>query len=552
MGEARQSRWLFGPVPDLFLGCGLGYAIVFVLLWAEGPRIAQVLPLGLLPLLLLVTGTPHYGATLLRVYEERESRRRYAFFTVWVSLALAAAFVASLHWYVLGSILLTLYFNWNPWHYGGQNYGLALMFLHRRGVAVDATTKRLVYGCFLLSALLAIVEMNGAARGALYAPVEVGDSAKVIGPAFRFVPLGIPREAQRVLMAGGLLVYLGCIAAAFLRLKRGARWRDLGPSALLVATQSLWFVVPAAVRLWGAGRGVFPLANQHYLYAFMWVAVGHAVQYLWVTSYYAKREGRLGRGSTYFAKCVLAGAALWHVPALLFAPGVFGDVAYSDGLRLLIAAVVNLHHFVLDGAIWKLRDGSVASKLLRSPSPGAPEPIEVRARLGWRRPAVWAAGTLGLGLAVLGTWEREVGVRQAAERGDVIRLQRAARRLAWIGQDEAALHRTLGEIELQRGRVDLAIREFDKSLAIKRHPRVYFQKGSLYARQREWGAAAEAFEAAYEIDPVPVKLVSHLTRALVQAGRTERAEEVLREALHRHPEDPTLVALQEQLLAFQN
>ena len=33
---------------------------------------------------------------------------------------------------------------------------------------------------------------------------------------------------------------------------------------------------------------------------------------------------------------------------------------------LLVASVVNLHHFVLDGAIWKLRDGRVARVLLRT------------------------------------------------------------------------------------------------------------------------------------------------------------------------------------------
>ena len=26
-------RWLFGPAPDLLLGCGLGYAVVFVAFW---------------------------------------------------------------------------------------------------------------------------------------------------------------------------------------------------------------------------------------------------------------------------------------------------------------------------------------------------------------------------------------------------------------------------------------------------------------------------------------------------------------------------------------
>ena len=112
MGAASPaaSRWLYGPLPDLVLGCGLGYAAVFALLWGAGGAVAQALPLGLMPLVLLVSGTPHYGATLLRVYEERESRRKYFFFSVVVSALLAAAFVASLHWYALGSLLLTLYF----------------------------------------------------------------------------------------------------------------------------------------------------------------------------------------------------------------------------------------------------------------------------------------------------------------------------------------------------------------------------------------------------------------------------------------------------------
>jgi hypothetical protein len=35
-------------------------------------------------------------------------------------------------------------------------------------------------------------------------------------------------------------------------------------------------------------------------------------------------------------------------------------VPFDTGLLLLVNAAVNLHHFVLDGAIWKLRDGTVA------------------------------------------------------------------------------------------------------------------------------------------------------------------------------------------------
>ena len=62
---------------------------------------------------------------------------------------------------------------------------------------------------------------------------------------------------------------------------------------------------------------------------------------------------------------MLAGAAIWTAPVLLLAPGVFGRVPYDLGLSALVAAAVNLHHFVLDGAIWKLRDGRVARIPLR-------------------------------------------------------------------------------------------------------------------------------------------------------------------------------------------
>jgi len=543
---AASSRWLFGPVPDLVLGCGLGYVVVFAALVAAGPLMLQWIPLGVLPLLILLTGTPHYGATLLRVYEERETRRRYAVFTVGVSAVLAVAFVASLQWYVLGSLLLTLYFNWNPWHYGGQNYGLAVMFLRRRDVAVDERAKRLLHASFVLSFVLAAIEMNGASRGSLYAPIVAETTAKSVGPVFRFIPLGIPADLQRWLTGVGLVAYLGCILASFASFKRSCRWRDLVPSALLVASQSLWFVVPSATRLWGLTGGVLPFSAKHNLYAFMWVAIGHSVQYLWVTSYYARREGRLGRPGGYFAKCVLAGAAIWHIPALLFAPGFFGGVAYSDGLRLLVASVVNLHHFLLDGAIWKLRDGRVANLLIR---PAASDGGAAAGAEGirWQRPLVWAAGVVGLFLAVTGIWEREFGVRQAGARGDVKRVRIAAERLHRIGQQEAAVHDALAEFALRRDGIDGALAELDKSLAIKPHPRTHFRKGKLYARRKDWRRAAQEYEAAYALDPYPLIVLRSLSNALIRSGQTRRAEEVLRDGLRQHPDDAELTQLMQRV-----
>ena len=73
-----------------------GPAAVFAALAAMGPRVEAWIPIGLMPLVLMLTATPHYGATLVRVYEERETRRKYAVFSVGATLVLVALFLVSL------------------------------------------------------------------------------------------------------------------------------------------------------------------------------------------------------------------------------------------------------------------------------------------------------------------------------------------------------------------------------------------------------------------------------------------------------------------------
>ena len=95
----------------------------------------------------------------------------------------------------------------------------------------------------------------------------------------------------------------------------------------------------------------------------------HSAQYLWITSYYARREaGRKGdagwRPFAYFAYLVAGGIALF-VPGPWLASRLF-HYDFSASF-LLFTALVNIHHFILDGAIWKLRDNRVAGLLLNSP-----------------------------------------------------------------------------------------------------------------------------------------------------------------------------------------
>ena len=295
---ASDRRWLFGPWVDLLLGCGLGYALWISLvpwLGLDAPSLAAA---GLVVSVLLAG--PHYGATLLRVYGSRSDFRKYRFFTVGWSALVWIAFVVGLHDLWVGSFLITLYFTWSPWHYTGQNYGVALMMLARRGIAVAPVTKRLIYASFVASYLLTFLAIHGARPAASYAPIDYA------GALYRMLPLGIPTAVVDPLLAAVAVAYLGLLVATAVALVRAGSLAALVPGALVVLTQAMWFSVPVLLRLGGVVETSPGPGNPFSAYGFVWVAAAHSVQYLWITTYYATARGGRGRAA-FLGKSALAG-----------------------------------------------------------------------------------------------------------------------------------------------------------------------------------------------------------------------------------------------------
>ncbi len=527
---STDKRWLFGPIPDLLLGCGLAYVAVFALLAAEGERLQTLIPFALFPLLNIFIGAPHYGATLLRVYERRRDRRAYALFAVHASIAIAVAFVWGLYDANVGSWLLTLYLTWSPWHYSGQNYGIALMFLHRRGVTVTPAIKRLIYASFGLSFALTFLALHGTAPAATYAPQGLS------GMVYQLRSLGIPEPIVSAGMNGLAAVYAGVLLALGAALLRRGSLSDVAPTAALVGTQALWFSIPALTRQWGLLADVLPLSAQQSDYTFVWIAFGHAAQYLWITAYYAARERRATSHLRFFVRSVLAGMAIWTVPAALFAPGLLGGLPYDAGLGALVAAMVNIHHFVLDGAIWKLRDGRVARILLRaSEAPDAIGPEPPRRSLVW--PVVAAAGALSIALTATWIYEDVYGFRRAFERGDLRRAERAVDRLALLGRDGPEYHYRLALEQARAGALDAAQAQLETSLALQATPRAWMLRGNLYRREQDWSRAAEAYERAAELDPGAAIAFYQAGEARLQLGHVRRAHMAFEAALRLAPDD---------------
>jgi len=512
--QRSAGPWLHGRTSDLLLGAGLAYVPVFGLLAVAGDAIQAALPITLMPLLMVTLNGPHVGATLLRVYERPEDRRRYRFFAVHATLAIAAFFVAGLYVPWLGSLLITLYLTVVPWHFTGQNYGIALIFLRRRGVPISREHKALLYFSFVATYAMTLIALHAEGVRTI-APVDPA------GTVYRLLRIGIPNG-----LAVGLLALLGsAYVAALVRLgvglSRVAKWRDLGPAAAVVASQALWFVVPMAVQSWGGAGGFAPFAGENYTYTGLWIALAHAAQYLWITTYYARHQRGGSAGLAFLGKATLAGSALYGVPLLLFLPGALGTLPYDAGLYAMIGGALNLHHVLLDGAIWKLRNGPLARILIQ----GADEeraPQTARSR-SWPLSrclgaAALASGALGVALTVLSTVEYEFGYLRAARRQDLPRLERALVTLRWLGRDNADLRGEIARLRFAKGDLDGSIAALEGSNDLLPSAARYVELGVLREQRGEADLALRAYERAVELAPDFAPARQQLERARVQSG----------------------------------
>jgi tetratricopeptide (TPR) repeat protein len=509
-----QKRWLFGPVPDLLLGCGGAYALLLLALGLVGAQLRTHQVAWLFPTLVLATSIPHYGATLVRVYEHRRDRSRYRHFTVHGTLALLALVIAALYAPIVGCWLATLYVNWSPWHYSGQNYGLAVMFLRRRGIDPTPREKRLLWASFVLSTGIAFVTLNVAVSGTVSAPGNFLSGGEV-----HLLTLGIPvrlAAALGLLLIGG---YVAALAIALASLAGRAALATLVPTLALVVAQALWFSFPLGLRFLPLPVSVDPFRPEYRDYYFVWIAVAHAVQYLWVTAFYARASADFRGYGRYYGKTLLAGCGAWGLPVVLLAPLAASSMSYDSGIALLVASAVNLHHFVLDGAIWKLRGGRVAQVLIRSER--SDEPVLPAAEgslraIGGR--VIW--GVLALAVALQGfvIWNRDHAWPAAMAHRDYDAAAAALDRLAWVGYDQAGYRVAVGRALADAQRMDAALVQLERSLALRPSVAGWATLGDVRAREGDWARARAAYERALGLEPHNAELLAAAGNAALASG----------------------------------
>jgi tetratricopeptide (TPR) repeat protein len=312
----------------------------------------------------------------------------------------------------------------------------------------------------------------------------------------------------------------------------------------VLLTQFVWFVLPSALKNWLPYGGPPIFVPGYEQYAFTWMALGHAVQYLWITAYFARATGRVSSTASFYGRAAVCGFSVWALPLLLFAPGLLGSLPYDAGLASVTAAVVNLHHFLLDGVIWKLRQSRVGGVLL-SPSRASADP-GARAALPLARPLV-AAGVVSLAVLLFGMAEEEFGLARRLSRGDVAGAESSLDRLAWIGRDSAHIRAQLGARRMKEGDPKAAVRQLEIGVKIFPTASGWIHLGEARASQGKSRGSMEAYGNALVLESGNVTAKLLLALAHADLGETFEARALLKECDRRDADTPAMRSLRDRL-----
>jgi len=568
--QNATGRWLYRPWLDLLVGCGAWSAPLLAIATWLTPSHTHAWAVAFYGLA-IVFNYPHFMATIYRAYHTRGSFERYKILTLHVTVLVALTGVLLHASPRLLPWVFTLYICWSPWHYTGQNYGLLMMFV-RRGCAPTAPEeRRWIRAAFIASYLM------------LLASFETGGSSDSL-----VLSLGLPAKYTlwaRLVLGAAFAIF---VALGFRRLIARRGWEAMTAPLMLALTQFLWFVVPTLLELNAAHK--IPQTQ----YSSGVLAVLHSAQYLWVTSYYQRREARAAGQSTwrmtgYFLTLMAGGIALFIPGPWLVSYLLHFDFTTS---LLIFTALVNIHHFILDGAIWKLRDSRVAS-LLIDPSAKTAAEAKIPARSDETKQKagpsaigrLFSAPAFRVGLAVLLiAWGAAEEVRYAlgTDGGNLPALVRAAhmnpydstvearialaegragkrdaaidalRRAVAINPHNAALQQASAKAMLEDGRYQEAYEHFAKMLELfPRNENSLVNYGLLAARLGHPDVAVESWQKAIQVDPNQPNPHLYLAEIFDQRGDFADAvphwQEYLRTATS-WPDDPA-AGLQQQASA---
>ena len=341
MAPLPPPSFVSKPVDFLFAG---GLSIVQLLLFSLTDIDSDVTSWALAAgWLTWVVNYPHFSATSHRLYQSRTNIMQFPVTALAVPVIVLLMTAASLAQpTTVAPWFLKLYLFWSAWHFSAQSLGVALLYAHRSGFVVDAQTRRCLSAFIYASFICPAIYVQTKIAPVIHYGVPV--------PSF-MLPAWIGSWVIWLTLLPGTALVL----SLYLSAQRQKRRVPFLMMTVLLA-QTSWFLL---------GR-----SNMAYQ---AFVPGWHSLQYLfiaWAVQLHTRidRDGK--RPSLFFASVETLRWFLLNCFGGFVLFALFPYIAWRNTdlpfyvVFGIVIAGVQIHHFFVDGVIWKLRTSAIRQPLM--------------------------------------------------------------------------------------------------------------------------------------------------------------------------------------------
>lgn len=340
---ARTIEFINTPVDFLLIG---GLSILHYGICASSLKIQELF----LPEMLAASGVivwvinwPHFAATSYRLYHCRENIRQFPITALIIPMLLFGMIYASLKApATVAPWFLKIFLLWSPYHFSSQTLGVTLLYARRAGLTLSSATLRFLSFFIFLTFLGPSMRAESYDSFVSYYGVSL--------PSFGLPEWVWPTSKALIVLSG---------MTALVLLWRSCRAQRTSPPLLLLVpaiAQFCWFIPGSGVK----GFSEF-------------VPAYHSLQYLLI-AWAMQLKTRLDtHKQTPSPKFVAKESLRWGLinvilGAVLFStlPWLIHKISGTDLILVtgIVIAAVQIHHFFVDGVIWKLRNPHVLQPLM--------------------------------------------------------------------------------------------------------------------------------------------------------------------------------------------
>ena len=350
------ESYFIGPKSDFFFIGGFSI-LVFPLLYLVSDWVYFSEFLTTVFFAQIIVNFPHFSATVFRLYRSKENVFNFPVTSfvlpVIILLITLAALISPAYF---AAIFLMTYFLWSPYHFSGQSSGVTMVYARRNNLRIGKRERFFLSGFIFTSFILPFAWVfSGTGPDILRAEEHITRTERLFGSAFYTVNL--PDWVQWPL----LVFLITCALGFFILMTRQSREKGLRFAPFMV------FVPAIAHFIW------FAFSLQLGAFAFIaLVPLFHSLQYLYIAWAVQLREKYAAMKTSPSFKDIKKESLGWYganvfggILQFLVLPALAADFFNVDFFYafLIIATGVQLHHFFVDGVIWKLRNPNALSAL---------------------------------------------------------------------------------------------------------------------------------------------------------------------------------------------